>query len=210
MAYVRAAEREEQIVAAAMRVLSSAGVPSTTLRAVAAEAGIPLGTLHYVFPAKDQLLRAVTSKVIADISDALRAEVELDRGVEQAFRQAITSFWHRLVETGIGLQVMQYELTAYSVRTEGAGGLAQSQYERYSSLVTDLCEQAAQAAGERCAIGFDALGRLTLALVDGLILQYVASPDSDRARRDLRHAVDMIILLADPRPVAPRQKVRSD
>ncbi|MFC9399236.1 TetR/AcrR family transcriptional regulator [Streptomyces sp. NPDC057027] len=210
MAYVRAAEREEQIVAAAMRVLSSAGVPAMTLRAVATEAGIPLGTLHYVFPAKDQLLRAVMSKVIGDISDALRAEVELDRGVEHAFRQGIAGFWRRLVESGIGLQVMQYELTTYSLRTEGAGGLAQSQYERYSSLVTELCEQAAQAAGERCAIGFDALGRLTLALVDGLILQYVANPDGDRARRDLKHAVDMIILLADPQPVAPRQKVRSD
>ncbi|MFH8841701.1 TetR/AcrR family transcriptional regulator [Streptomyces sp. NPDC017868] len=210
MAYVRAAEREEQIVAAAMRVLSSAGVPAMTLRAVAAEAGIPLGTLHYVFPAKDQLLRAVMGKVIGDISEALRAEVELDRGVEHAFRQGIAGFWRRLVESGIGLQVMQYELTTYSVRTEGAGGLAQSQYERYSSLVTELCEQAAQAAGERCAIGFDALGRLTLALVDGLILQYVANPDADRARRDLKHAVDMIILLADPQPVALRQKVRAD
>ncbi|MFE5295741.1 TetR/AcrR family transcriptional regulator [Streptomyces sp. NPDC056632] len=210
MAYVRAAEREEQIVAAAMRVLSSAGVPAMTLRAVAAEADIPLGTLHYVFPAKDQLLRAVMSKVIGEISDALRAEVVLDRGVEHAFRQGIAGFWRRLVESGIGLQVMQYELTTYSVRTEGAGGLAQSQYERYSSLVTELCEQAAQAAGERCAIGFDALGRLTLALVDGLILQYVANPDADRARRDLKHAVDMIILLADPQPVALRQKVRSD
>ncbi|MGW4703489.1 TetR/AcrR family transcriptional regulator [Streptomyces sp. NPDC004285] len=210
MAYVRAAEREEQIVAAAMRVLSSVGVPAMTLRAVAAEAGIPLGTLHYVFPAKDQLLRAVMGKVIGDISEALRAEVELDRGVEHAFRQGIAGFWRRLVESGIGLQAMQYELTTYSVRTEGTGGLAQSQYERYSSLVTELCEQAAQAAGERCAIGFDALGRLTLALVDGLILQYVANPDADRARRDLKHAVDMIILLADPQPVALRQKVRAD
>ncbi|MER8036400.1 TetR/AcrR family transcriptional regulator [Streptomyces hydrogenans] len=209
MTYVRAAEREEQIVAAAMRVLGSVGVPTMTLRAVAAEAGIPLGTLHYVFPAKDQLLRAVMAKVVQDISEALRAEVVLDQGVEHAFRQGITSFWGRLVESGLGLQIMQYELTTYSLRAEGAAGLARSQYERYSSLVTEFCEQAAQAAGERCAIGYDALGRLTLALIDGLILQYVANPDNDRARRDLRHALDMIILLADPQPAAPGRAVRS-
>lgn len=53
MAYVKAAERHEQIVAAAIRVLSKVGVPGTTLRAVAAEAGIPLGTLHYVFPSRE-------------------------------------------------------------------------------------------------------------------------------------------------------------
>ncbi len=50
MAYIKATEREGQIVAAAMRVLSDVGVAGTTLRGVAAEAGIPLGTLHYVFP----------------------------------------------------------------------------------------------------------------------------------------------------------------
>ncbi|MCZ0983453.1 TetR/AcrR family transcriptional regulator [Streptomyces diastatochromogenes] len=209
MTYVRAAEREEQIVAAAVRVLSSVGVPAMTLRAVAAEAGIPLGTLHYVFPAKDQLLRAVMGKVVQDISEALRAEAELDQGVEHAFRQGITTFWSRLVEGGLGLQIMQYELTTYSLRAEGAADLARSQYERYGSLVTEFCEQAAQAAGERCAIGYDALGRLTLALIDGLILQYVANPDSDRARRDLKHALDMIVLLADPQPAVSGRAVRS-
>ncbi|MGA5319352.1 TetR/AcrR family transcriptional regulator [Streptomyces seoulensis] len=209
MTYVRAAEREEQIVAAAVRVLSSVGVPAMTLRAVATEAGIPLGTLHYIFPAKDQLLRAVMARVIQDISSALRAEMVLDRGVEHAFRQGITSFWSRLVESGAGLQIMQYELTTYSLRAEGAAGLARTQYERYVSLVTEFAEQAAQAAGERCAVGFDALGRLTLALVDGLILQYVANPDADRARRDLKHGLDMVLLLADPRPVAAGRPVRS-
>lgn len=42
MAYVRAAEREEQIVAATLRVLRATGVAGLTLRAVAAEAGIVL------------------------------------------------------------------------------------------------------------------------------------------------------------------------
>ncbi|MEV4644311.1 TetR/AcrR family transcriptional regulator [Saccharopolyspora sp. NPDC049357] len=205
MAYVKAAEREEQIVEAASRVLSREGVPGTTLRAVAAEAGVPLGTLHYVFPSKDQLLRSVIAAVIRDISDAMRAEVELDKGMEHALRHACTSFWNKLVESDINLQVMQYELTTYSLRAEGPGGLAQLQYERYTSLVTEFCEQAALTAGERCEIGFDTLGRLTVAAVDGLILQYVANPDHDRAMHDLNCSIDMITKLADPQPSPARQ-----
>ncbi|MEU0405200.1 TetR/AcrR family transcriptional regulator [Streptomyces sp. NPDC006197] len=201
MAYVRAAEREEQIVAAAIRVLSEVGVPATTLRAVAAEAGIPLGTLHYVFPSKDKLLHAVIAGVTRDISDALAAEGELDRGMEHALRQGLTAFWGKLVEGHVGLQLMQYELATYSVRSEVEGGLARLQYDRYSSVVTRFCERAAQAAGERCAVGFDTLGRLALAQIDGLILQYVANPDPERARRDLHHALDMLVLFADPRAV---------
>ncbi|MFF0546447.1 TetR/AcrR family transcriptional regulator [Nocardia thailandica] len=205
MVYVKASEREEQIVAAAIDVLGEVGVPATTLRAVATAAGVPLGTLHYVFPSKDQLLRAVITTLIRDISEALRAELELDRGVEHALRHGVLSFWDRLVEGRVGLQIMQYELMAYSLRSDPGGALAQLQYERYSTVVSEFCEQAAQAAGERCAVGFDTLGRLALAQIDGLILQYVAKPDPARARHDLEQGVDMLVLFADPQPVARRR-----
>lgn len=210
MKYVKAKDREQQIVAAAIRVLSDVGVPATTLRAVAAEAGIPLGTLHYVFPSKDQLLQAVIAVVTDDIAAALREELVLDQGMEQALRRGIVNFWGKLVESDLGLQIMQYELTTYSLRSQGTGGLASSQYDRYTALVTEFCEQAARSAGERCAIGFDSLGRIALAVVDGLILQFVVRPDHDRALRDLNHAIDMIVGLADPQPVsAARSRSRA-
>lgn len=202
MAYVPAAERERQIVAAAMRVLSDVGVPSTTLRGVAAAAGVPLGTLHYVFPSKDKLLRAVIAAVIDDVLESVGADVDVERGVAHAMRQGVTTFWTSLVEGEIGLQIMQYELALYSVRSEGAGGLAELQYRSYTTLIADFCERAARAAGERCAVDFATLARLSLALVDGLILQYIASPDDARARRDLDRAVDVVVALADPRPIS--------
>ncbi len=201
MVYVRASERADQIIAAAVTVLGTVGVPATTLRAVAAEAGVSLGTVQYVFPTKDQLLRAVITRVIHDISEALRSQPELDRGVEHALRHGVSGFWEKLVDNHIGLQIMQYELLSYSIRNE-AGSLARLQYESYVAVVTRFCEQAAESAGERCAVGFDTLGRLALAQVDGLILQYIADPDVERARRDLRQALDMLVLYADPQPVA--------
>ncbi|WP_280230565.1 TetR/AcrR family transcriptional regulator [Nocardia cyriacigeorgica] len=202
MAYVKAAEREGQIVAAAIRVLSAVGVGGITTRAVAVEAGIPLGTLHYVFPTKDKMLRAVITAVVDDALATARSGVELDQGVEHAIRHGVTNVWEKLVEHDPGLQVMQYELAMYSVRSEGPGGLARLMCERYAALISDFCEAAAQASGERCAVDFDTLGRLGFAAVDGLIMQYVTNPDPVRARRDLDRAVDMIVGFADPRPVS--------
>ncbi len=202
MAYVKAAERHEQIVAAAIRVLSDVGVPGTTLRAVAAEAGIPLGTLHYVFPSKDQMLRAVIVAVIDDVVATVHGSLELDKGLAHALSHGVTTFWEALVEGDVGVQVMQYELAMYSVRSEGSEGLARLQYDRYTALVTEFCEQAAKAAGERCAVDFATLGRLGLAMLDGLIIQYVASRDRQSARRDLDRAIQMLVTLADPRPAA--------
>lgn len=201
MAYIKAAQREEQIVAAAVRVLSTVGVAGTTLRAVAAEAGIALGTMHYVFPSKDKLLRAVITAVTADVSSALQLDLPVDRGVAHVLRASVMNFWSTLVENDIGLQIMQYELAMHSARTEGPGGLARLQYQRYTELVAEFCEEAARIAGERCAVDFGTLGRLSLAVMDGLIVQYVASPDPERARRDLDRAVDMVVAFADPRPI---------
>lgn len=206
MAYLKPAEREDQIVAAAIGVLSEVGVPATTLRAVAAAADVPLGTLHYVFPSKDQLLRSVIATVVDQTAELIRAGLEVDRGVEKVVRQGLTSFWDSLVDGGVGLQLMQYELLSYSLRTEGSGGLARLQFERYSALVTEFCEEAAAQAGERCAVGYDALGRLALAAIDGLVLQYAAVPDPERSRRDLGHAIEMLLLYADPQPVARKRR----
>lgn len=205
MAYVKAAERHEQIVAAAIRVLSAVGVPGTTLRAVASEAGIPLGTLHYVFPSKDKMLRAVIAAVIDDVVATVNGSLQLDQGLAHAMSHGVTTFWDALVEGDVGVQVMQYELAMYSARSDESGGLAQLQYDRYTALVTDFCEQAANAAGERCAVDFATLGRLALGMLDGLIIQYIASRDGQRARRDLDRAIEMLVALADPQPVAGKR-----
>lgn len=196
MVYVRAAEREEQIVAATLRVLRTVGIAHLTLRAVAAEAGVALGTLHYVFPTKEQLLRAVIDVVIRDLTDVMSAGIDLDRGLEHAMRQSMLNYWHHLVESDPQGQIMQYELTTYSLRAETA--LARSQYDSYVTVASKVFEQAATTASEKCAIGFDDLARLSVAGADGLILQYLADPDHDRAMADLDRLVTLVCSLAAP------------
>ena len=72
MPYVEASVRRQQMVAAARTALSRDGVARTSLRAVASEAGVPLGTLQYVFPSKEQLLRAVIEDVVEEVATVLK------------------------------------------------------------------------------------------------------------------------------------------
>ena len=202
MAYVKASEREKQVVAAARRVLDTTAVADLTMRAVAVEAGFPLGTMQYVFPTKDQLLRAVIASVVEEISDAGRAEFDPSKGLAHAIREGTLHYWDTMVETKIGLQLTQYELTMYALRTEGQNGLARMQYERYWSLITERCKRAAETTGEQSAIDFDTLARMILAIIGGLTLQYVAHPDPERARQDLSRALDMVVAAASPYPAA--------
>jgi AcrR family transcriptional regulator len=191
------AVRRRQFVVAARSALAREGVASTSLRAVAAEAGVPLATMQYVFPTKEQLLRAVIEDVGDEIAHVLKDSARFDRGLEHAIRDGLTTFWARLVADQHELQLMQYELTTYSVRTFGQQGLAQQQYARYATVVAEWCRQAAELAGETAAVPFDRLARVTVASIDGLILQHICDPDDARSAADLDTTIDMLVALAD-------------
>lgn len=196
MPYVEASVRSRQFVAAARRVMSRQGVAGTTLRAVAAEAEVPLGTLQYVFPSKELLLRAVIEDVIEEIATVLGETVEINHGLAHAIRQGLTVFWAQLVTDQINLQMMQFELLNYALRQPGLEEMARWQYQRYGDVVARWCETAAGNAGEVSAVPFDRLARIILAGVDGLMMQYACDPDERRARADLDTVIDMVIALA--------------
>ena len=205
MPYVEASVRSKQLVAAAQAVLIRDGVGRLTIRAVAAEAGVLLGTVTYVFPSKEMLLRAVIEDVAAGIAEVLKSSADTGRGLEHAIRDGVQRFWTTLVEDQEGLQIIQYELTIYALRTPGLESMARWQYDRYARIVAAWCQEAASNAGETCAVPFDTLARVLVAAVDGLILQYVCDPDMTRACEDLEALTEMVISLARPAPAAGRK-----
>jgi AcrR family transcriptional regulator len=201
--------RKKQLVAAAQVVLIRDGVAGLTMRAVAKEAGVLLGTVTYIFPSKEMLLRAVIEDVIAGIAEvlnsSLKASADTGRGLEHAIREGARRFWTTLVEDQEGLQIIQYELVIYALRTPGLESMARWQYDRYARIVAAWCQEAASNAGETCAVPFDTLARVLVAAVDGLILQFVCDPDPVRAREDLQAVIEMAVSLASPAPAAGRR-----
>lgn len=202
MVYVESAVRGRQIIAAARDVLIRDGVARTTMRAVADEAQIPLGTLQHVFPTKQKLLRAVIEDVVEEIAEVLRTSADLDAGLEHAIRQGVRGFWNTLVVGHNNLQLVQLELVVQALRTAGLEDLARWQYERYVDVVAYWCEQAAIRARETAAIGYRSIARTIIAGMDGLIVQYVVDPDRTRADEDLETLITMIIGAAAIHPAA--------
>jgi AcrR family transcriptional regulator len=203
MVYVKADERRAQLVQAARAVLCRDGVAGTTLRAVAAEAGVPLGTLHYVFPSKEQLLAGVVEDVRQEVSDVFRG-TPVDAGLAQALRDGVENYWQRLVVGQPALALMRHEVFVHALRTPGLERLARFQIEGYAQIVAEWCQAAAGAAGETCAVPFDSLGRVLVGSVIGIVLHYLADGDAQRSHRDLEAAKQMLVSLADIRPAAGR------
>ena len=199
MVYVESTVRSRQIVAAARVVITRDGVASTTVRAVAQAAGIPLGTLQYVFPTKQQLLRAVIEDLVEELASNLLSSVSPGADLEYAIGHGIRTFWNDLVVGDAeGVQLAQYELTTYALRTAGLEELARWQYERYTDVVAGWLLRAATPVDAR------RLARLIVAGIDGLILQYVVNPDPDRGRDDIEAMIAMITHHAEMRPAIER------
>ena len=199
VAYVKASDRRGQLVVAARAVLARDGVAGTTLRAVAAEAKVPLGTLHYVFPSKEQLITAVLDDTTEEVARVFRA-TEAHAGLEHAIRHGLDNYWKQLVVDNPHLALMRHELFLYALRTPGQEHLARLQIEGYIRIVAQWCQQAASEAGEICAVPFDTLARALVGSVMGLVLEYLSDQDEARSQSDLQTATDMLVRLAQPSP----------
>ena len=200
MVYVSAPVRRQQIVAAARRVMARDGVADASLRSVAAEAEVPLGTMQHAFKSKRELLQAVVDDVNDEIADVLGTSTTNDDGLEKVIRRNLHTFWSSLVTNHSELQLMQYELTTHALRSAGHERLANWQYQRYSENVARWCEEAAARAGEQCAVPVEQLARLVVAGLDGLILQHLCDPDDHRSAQDLEALIKMAVSLASIQP----------
>lgn len=200
MSYVEASLRSKQLVQAARSVLAREGVAHTSLRAVAAEGAVSLGTLQYVFPSKELLLQAVIEDMVEEIAGILHTVIPTDGGLVAAIRQGLSRLWSEFVQDQIPLQMLQYELMKYALRTPGQEHLARWQYERYTSVLAERFQAAATHAGEVAAISCAQLARTLLAGMDGLILQYLCDPEGVHVADNLDALIDMLITHARIRP----------
>ena len=80
----RAEQTRSAIVTAALRLFRENGYDATTMRAIAAEAGVSTGNAYYYFASKEELLREFYARSLAE--HALAARSVLDTEVEFAPR----------------------------------------------------------------------------------------------------------------------------
>lgn len=90
-------ERRKELVEVALRVMARDGAWALTTRAVAREAGVPHGSVHYAFSSKAELIRAVVAHDTARASAALGEASQEDGPPRQKLRRAMSAYADSLV-----------------------------------------------------------------------------------------------------------------
>jgi AcrR family transcriptional regulator len=187
-----AKDRREELIEAAIRVLTRDGVTGATTRAIAAEAGVALATLHYCFSSREELLgeagRRITDRTVAAVRDAFTGEKDLRDSIAGLLR----TFWQG-VEHAPEKELVSYELRQYALRQEGAHELAVHQVSHYLEVHEEFLRMVADSAGIEWAVPVETLARYIHASLDGLSLCWLVDKDSARSQQVLDLMTDYLI-----------------
>jgi DNA-binding transcriptional regulator YbjK len=185
----RGAARRRALLEATVRVIGRGGVAAVDHRAVAAEAGVPLGSTTYYFDSMEDMVAQALAHVAEREAERLRALAE--RGVlDQAADSLPARLADELIDVWAGDRVTlmaQYELYLESGRRTDLREAAEAWDRAYRELLARALERLGAPDAPRRA-------RLLCAGLDGLLLDHVATGSSRAELRSL--AVELIERLA--------------
>ena len=119
------------------------GLADTTVRGIAEEAGVSLSTVHYCFASKSELLRAVARAIAGPLSAPVTTAItgmsedathpgDGRAGVEDVLQAAFHAYWE-VARSTPGRQLLSYELTTWSLRSETGPTVARDLYDSFHS-----------------------------------------------------------------------------
>ncbi|MFE2140869.1 TetR/AcrR family transcriptional regulator [Streptomyces sp. NPDC059456] len=180
MARMPLAQRRRQLTEAAIRAMARDGVPRTTTRSIAAEAGVSLSVFHYCFDSKQALLESVietiTEHYLAVVKEEIRPRATLLETVRAGFR----AYWDH-VRAHPAEHMLTYELTQYALREPGFEHLARRQHELYCATYVELLEQVGAGTQFELRVPVPVLARYLAAMTDGLTLNFLVLGDAAAA-----------------------------
>lgn len=163
----------ERILTATYTVLSRQGLARTSIKEIAAEAGVKAGVIHYHFDSKEQLLALVVKELSSGLTaemqrlrDNTPAEEFLDKALDAvALRIKVkTDFYRvRFESYPLGFESTEIKAILRGVFQEARGGISES------LRLAGMAEPDANTA----------MASIILACFDGLSLQYMIDPEFD-------------------------------
>ena len=190
--------RREQLTEAAVRIALREGLDNTTIRRVATEAGVSLGTVHYCFAGKAELLEAVVGYLFA--REFTIEQVQFDPAMElkDAIRHGFRAYWSNS-GANRDYQRLVYELVTYLIRQEQpVPELAKRVFENNYAIVASFLTGFEETFNVRIAIDRMTVCRMIVAMTDGVALAWLASQDEEKALATLDTFAEVIAGAAEP------------
>lgn len=182
--------KKEQILQAAIKIFAREGLDRGKIADIATAAGVGKGTVYEYFRSKDELFAALEETLADSMLAAVAKITDSDLSPPEKIR--------RLLEQSIALTVGLHdefliitELFAQSARGlwHGSGtSVLADMYAQYRQAVIAILEEGV-ASGDFREMNTAGVSTLLLAVIDGLIWQYVVLKDSPAFKQSEEEAI---------------------
>lgn len=173
--------RREELVEAAFNAIASRGFEGLRTRDVAAEAGVNIATLHYYFPSKESLIRAVLELTMS----RFRSTLEPHGSPSAQLRNHLRSV-RRLMAEQPELGVVMGELALRSSRDPAMARIYDEMRESWQTIMRGLLRRGVRSGGLRPELDSDGVATLVIAVLTALTIPPLRdSPRGDQALRQL-------------------------
>lgn len=202
-----------RIVAAAAALLAEQGFEAASIKAIAGEAGVAPGLVHYYFSSKEELLVEVVQRAHVRVGRQMAALRDSGGDVDAVVADAFTRTAQRVTDDPAFYR-LRYELYALGLRRpqlrDAVAALLRSNRDGIAATVRRVSEPGPAAADPpgtaespppTAASGdAEALAAVIVACFDGLALQSLLDPDFDHRAAFAVLGELLVTALPDPAP----------
>lgn len=192
--------KRRELVLAAYRRIARGGFEGLRTRDVAGDVGVNIGTLHYYFPSKEALIRAVVRHTTASFAATLAGKgtpAEQLRGHLEGLR--------KLLKRDPELFAVSNEIALRSVRDPDIGELMRQADEQWFGFLRALVARGvAQGCLDR-QLHPDGVAAVMVASIKGLSMPAGGAPRPERVDQTIDQLEAWLGLAAEPRSVEPEE-----
>lgn len=186
-------QRRQQLVEAAIVVMTRDGVRRATTRAICTEAGTSLSVFHYCFASKQALLEEVVRTIVgrtATLASGAITELVAAASPQDRVRVGLRAYFDH-VRSSPAEHLLTYEVTQHCLRDEELRDVARHQYELYGAEITRLMHSVGLPEDADVTV----LARYLAVVVDGTTADWLARRDDATAEAVLDAAAAHVTAL---------------
>ncbi len=195
------AQRRAHLADVALQIAARSGIDAVTVRAVAREAGVSLGTVHYCFDDKDELLHEMGRALVGVAVDPVRGSMP-DSGDFRSVVHAAADGLMVGLRTMEGRRVLSFELSTAGARSAAMNDVARVHIAQVDDMAVGVLTELAERAGVTYRIDVSLLARIVVAFIDGIELRWLVERDDDATLAAFHELADVVASYSQPAPVS--------
>lgn len=183
-------DKRECLQQALLRVIARDGIEQASVRNIASEANINPAAVSYAFSGKEELMMSLHHALQAEVNRLITQAVEGCTSIEEGLSRMATAYFDYTVSDPSS-QRAHLELTFYALARSDSKEVAKMQYEGYVNQLVGVLSKLEKSLLSKADI--TSIARLALAMMDGVIIQYLSTHNLAACKKTISLAMDLLL-----------------